>query len=169
MSMSMQDAQNAYQTNQIQTASREQLLLLTYDIGIRACLHAEKAIEARDVESSNTLLKKAQDVIRELMVTLDTENGGDFAQQLMSLYEFMFYQLVEANVEKTGDKVASVREMLQELRDTWKEAMDQMADQQPKESQWSSEGGMYDGTATANQQRRAPASVPKGGGFSVAG
>ena len=80
-----QRAQDTYRENQIQMATREQLLLITYDIGIRYCLAAEKAIQARDVEQINTNLQKAQAVIRELMITLDVEKGGNVADSLMKL------------------------------------------------------------------------------------
>ena len=55
-----QRAQDTYRENQIQMATREQLLLITYDIGIRYCLAAEKAIQSRDVEQINMNLQKAQ-------------------------------------------------------------------------------------------------------------
>ncbi|WP_198470850.1 flagellar protein FliS, partial [Acetomicrobium sp. S15 = DSM 107314] len=46
------------------TASKEKLLLLTYDIGIRSCAVAEEAISKKDRESANTHLQRAQRVIR---------------------------------------------------------------------------------------------------------
>ena len=118
-----QSAQDTYRENQIQMATREQLLLITYDIGIRYCLAAEKAIQARDVEQINTNLQKAQAVIRELMITLDVEKGGSVADSLMKLYDYMYYQLVDANVKKKAPIVVAVRQMLEELKATWEEAI----------------------------------------------
>jgi flagellar protein FliS len=95
-----QQAQDTYRINQIQMASKEQLLIITYDIGIRACAAAEKAIASGDVELINTNLQRAQSVVRELMVTLNLEQGGEVAASLMRLYDFMYYQLVDANVKR---------------------------------------------------------------------
>ena len=38
----------AYQATQISTATKEQLLLITYDIGIRSCRLAETALEGEE-------------------------------------------------------------------------------------------------------------------------
>ena len=118
-----QHAQDTYRVNQIQMASREQLLIITYDIGIRACSAAERAMEGKDVEQINANLQRAQAVIRELMITLNTEQGGDVAHSLMRLYDYMYYQLVDANVKKETAPVAAVRNMLEELKVTWMEAI----------------------------------------------
>ncbi len=118
-----QKAQETYRVNQIQMASREQLLLITYDIGIRACFAAEKALEEKDAERVNKHLQKAQAVIRELMITLNMEQGGEIAEGLMRLYDFMYYQLVDANMKKNVELVVQVRMMLEELRATWNEAI----------------------------------------------
>ncbi len=118
-----QHAQDTYRINQIQMASKEQLLIITYDIGIRSCAAAERAIEAQDMEQINVNLQRAQAVIRELMVTLNLEQGGDVAASLMRLYDYMYYQLVDANVKKEAPPVNAVRKMLEELKGTWVEAI----------------------------------------------
>jgi flagellar protein FliS len=50
------------------------------------------------------------------MITLDVETGGEVAQNLLRLYDFMYYRLVDANVRKDVLLVVAVREMFQELR-----------------------------------------------------
>ena len=121
-------AQFAYQATQISTATKEQLLLITYDIGIRSCRLAETALEEgdghpQDIDLANREIIRAQDVIRELMVTLNTTRGGDMAQNLMRLYDYMYQLLVEANVKKLPENVRTVRTMLEELKNTWEEAL----------------------------------------------
>lgn len=121
------NAQFAYQATQISTATKEQLLLITYDIGIRSCRLAETALEGeehqQDLDLANREIIRAQDVIRELMVTLNTAKGGDMAQGLMRLYDYMYQLLVEANVKKLPGNVRAVRTMLEELKGTWEEAL----------------------------------------------
>ncbi len=124
-----QYAQTAYMSNKINTAPREQLLLITYDIGIKSCLTAENAMGTGQIDVVNSNLQRAQNVIRELMVTLRVEEGGEVAQSLMRLYDFMYLMLVEANVGKDREKVAVVREMLEELRTTWEEAIIKLAEE----------------------------------------
>lgn len=126
MDRSAQQAQDTYRVNQIQMASKEQLLVITYDIGIKACISAEKAMGTNDIEQINTNLQKAQAVIRELMLTLNMERGGEIATQLMQLYDYMYYQLVDANVKKDPVPVGTVRKMMEELRATWIEAINKL-------------------------------------------
>ena len=117
----------AYQATQISTATKEQLLLITYDIGIRSCRLAETALEGeerqQDLDLANREIIRAQDVIRELMVTLNTTKGGEMAQGLMRLYDYMYQLLVEANVKKLPENIRTVRTMLEELKDTWEGAL----------------------------------------------
>lgn len=123
MENKQKDVQSNYLETQVSTATKEQLLLITYDIGIRACQTAEGALDAKDYEVSNKELLRAQSVIRELMVTLNVEKGGEVATGLMRLYDFMHEYLVQANIEKSSKKVSVVTGMLKELRQTWEEAL----------------------------------------------
>ncbi|MCF4115031.1 MULTISPECIES: flagellar export chaperone FliS [Dethiosulfovibrio] len=149
MEQKNQNAQLAYQVTRIRTASREQLLLITYDIAIRFCIAAESAIAKGNTEESHENLLRAQNAVRELMVSLNVEVGGSVAEDLMGLYDFMHRSLVEANVEKSKEKVAMVRSMLEELRDTWQEALEKIK----KEA--------------ISKKQEEP--VPSGGGVSFAG
>ena len=121
------DAQFTYQATQISTATKEQLLLITYDIGIKACRVAEAALEGeeqrRDFALANREIIRAQEVVRELMLTLNTEKGGEMAQSLMRLYDYMYQLLVEANIKKEPDNIRMVRGMLEDLKGTWEEAL----------------------------------------------
>ena len=120
-------AQFTYQATQISTATKEQLLLITYDIGIKACRMAEAALggdEAKkDLALANREIIRAQEVIRELMVTLNTERGGEMAQGLMRLYDYMYQLLVEGNIKKEPEGIRTVRGMLEELKETWEGAL----------------------------------------------
>jgi flagellar biosynthetic protein FliS len=128
-----QQAQDTYRVNQIQMASKEQLLIITYDIGIRACHAAERAIDVNDVEQINTNLQRAQSVVRELMVTLNLDQGGEVAASLMRLYDYMYYQLIDANVKKDPEPVRIVRQMLEDLKATWVEAIAKLKVETSKE------------------------------------
>ena len=123
------NAQFTYQATRISTATKEQLLLITYDIGIKACHTAENALLGKtnggtpDYDLANREIIRAQEVIRELMVTLNRERGGDVATKLIQLYEYMYQLLVDANIKKEPDNVRTVCGMLEELKQTWEEAL----------------------------------------------
>ena len=120
-----ENAQYTYQATQISTATKEQLLLITYDIAIRSCRLAEASLASdnHDYDQAHREIVRAQDVIRELMVTLNTEKGGEMAQNLMRLYDYMYQLLVDANIKKEPGNVRMVLTMLEDLKSTWEEAL----------------------------------------------
>ena len=121
-------AQLKYQATRISTATKEQLLLITYDIGIKACHAAENAMAAKngavpDYDLANREIIRAQEVIRELMVTLNRDKAGEMGNKLIQLYEYMYQLLVDANMKKEPDNIKTVRGMLEELKQTWESAL----------------------------------------------
>jgi len=161
----LQHAQDTYRENQIRTASREQLLVITYDIGISACQNAEEAIARNDVETKNISLQRAQRVLRELMVSLNPERDKELADNLTNLYEFLFYQLVQANVSNKAELVQEVREMLMELRNTWVNAMEKLlADEEERAPRLGEESVLEPAVSSGSYQ------PPQNkGGFTIAG
>ena len=72
-------------------------------------------------EEAHQALLKSQDIIDELIVSLDFSAGEEIAQGLYELYDYMRRRLIEANIKKEKELVAEVVGMLQELRETWAE------------------------------------------------
>lgn len=113
----------AYKETQIKTASQGKLIIMLYDESVR---QIEKAITGfsegtQEIDSVNAALIKAQDLITELMVSLDFERGGEIAKGLFSIYLFFNRQLMEANIKKDPEPLKNVTRMLTELRTAWAE------------------------------------------------
>src|SRR5690625_6728164 len=87
----------AYQNNAVNTASSEELTLMLYNGCIKFIKQAIKAMEDQNFEIKNTNIQKAQNIIQELMLTLDSNVA--ISQQILPLYEYIHYQLKEANVK----------------------------------------------------------------------
>lgn len=117
----------AYRRTQIETASKEQLLLMLYDGAIHYLKRAKMKMQEAPTEESLTektnLILKAQDIILELMSALDMENGGDLTKQLFRLYEYMNYRLNQANIRREVPAIEEVVTLLSDLRATWDEAI----------------------------------------------
>ena len=116
----------AYRDTQIKTASQGKLIVMLYDEAIRQVDNAINGMNGPNetVDQVNGALIKAQDLITELMVSLDFERGGDIAQGLFGLYMFFNQQLVDANIKKEVDPLNDVKKMLIELRSAWVEISD---------------------------------------------
>jgi flagellar protein FliS len=117
----------AYRRTQIETASKEQLLLMLYDGAIHYLKRAKMKMQEPPSEASLTektnLILKAQDIILELMSALDMENGGELTKQLFRLYEYMNYRLNQANIRREIPAIEEVVTLLSDLRATWDEAI----------------------------------------------
>ena len=59
------------------------------------------------------------DIIIELNTVLDMDKGGQIAQNLRSLYNFMHHHLSEANLKKDATMVQDVINLLEELKQSW--------------------------------------------------
>lgn len=112
-------ANNEYKNNQVMTAPRKKLLIMLYDGAIKNLKLAKISFETKDTERINKYLIKAQDIIIELMTTLNFEFGGQIAESLYSLYEYLYNRLVRANIDKDEGPIEEVIRFLEELRDTW--------------------------------------------------
>jgi len=111
----------SYQTNAVQTASPGELTLMLYNGCLRFIKLARKAIEEKNVEEKNTNLLKAQKIIQELMVTLNMDY--DVAKNMMTMYDYMYRRLMEANVKNDLTILEEVEGYVTEFRDTWKQVI----------------------------------------------
>lgn len=114
---------DAYRRSAIETSTPEGLILMLYDGAISMLASAEAALAGDRKEESRASVYKTQDIIGELMSSLDFERGGDVAGNLFRLYEYFNYRLAQANVRGDAGMIAEVRSSLMDIRDAWREAM----------------------------------------------
>lgn len=109
---------NLYMTNQINTTSPENLVLMLYDGARKFINKSIKALENGDLEEANHNLLRAQNIVAELMAGINFE-AGDIAHNLYTLYEYMHYQLIQANIKKETEAAREILIMINELRASW--------------------------------------------------
>lgn len=122
--MNAMSSANAYKTQQVLTASKEELTLMLYNGAIRFASENLKALEAGDLEKANAANLKVQNIVKEFMSTLDMQY--EISHHLYRLYDYIEYRLVQANIKKDKEMVLEARSLLTELRDAWYQAMAQM-------------------------------------------
>ncbi len=96
---------------------------MLFDGAIRFSVIAKKAMNNGDIEKCHTHLIKTQNILTELMISLDMEIGGEMAKNLYKLYDYLHYQLVQANVKKDPALIDEVLHHLRDLKKTWEEAI----------------------------------------------
>lgn len=114
-----------YRQTQIDTAPKEQILLMLYDGAVRFLNQAKVGFAEKNIEKIHNNIIKVQNIITEFEATLDMQSGGQFAENLFALYEYINNQLLIANIKKREDCLDEALKHMIELRDTWRQAVRQ--------------------------------------------
>jgi len=134
MTYSAPQGAKAYRENAVLSASPEQLVVLLYEHLIINLKKASREIENRNFEGKAESLGRANDIVLELLSSLDFEKGGEISSRLASLYGFFTREI--ATVSRTLDqaRIAQLVGMAEELRESWVEAARMLDGQAGKSS-----------------------------------
>ena len=116
------NAFNTYKSNSINFASKDQLLLMLVEGATKFSKMGRQAIIDKDVQKAHENIVKTQNIFFELMSTLDVAKGGEWAESLMKVYEFITRRLVDANIKKSEEIMNEIIPLIEDVRDTWTEA-----------------------------------------------
>lgn len=112
---------NTYKQQQILTAPPEQLTLLLYNGALRFLNESIQALEAKDIQKSHEANMRVQAIVREFMATLNMDM--EISQNWMALYEYVEHCLIQGNIKKDVQLLLNAKDILEEMRNTWYEAM----------------------------------------------
>ena len=137
--MAYKNALSTYKETTIKTASQGQLVVMLYDEAVKQLGKAIELLELNNtqkkdpsrIEQINKSIMKTEEILTELMVSLDFEQGGEISKNLFSLYTWFNRELLEANINKDIERMLTVRDMLSDLRNTWS----QIANHNPADAQ----------------------------------
>lgn len=118
------NAYSQYHYNQVLSANPEQILLLLYDGAIRFTRQAIYGLEEENLTLFHHGIKKSIAIITEFSNSLDHTIGGEIAENLDALYNFMIRELTLTNLHKDIEKLRVVDRLLVDLRATWEEAVE---------------------------------------------
>lgn len=112
---------NQYQRMQTETATPGELVVMLYQGAIRFLNKSKESFGRQDIEGAHANLVRAQNIVIELMSSLDLSSGS-LAKNLFALYDFMYRRLVEANCKKDYRAIDEVLRLLRELLPAWEQA-----------------------------------------------
>lgn len=113
----------AYKKTSVETASKEQILLMLYQAAIKNCKKGIEAIEQKNLAKKGEYIGKMQDIVVELSNSLDFEVGGEVAKELASLYDYILYSSTQANIKIDKAHLEGCLKVLNTLYDGWSEAI----------------------------------------------
>ena len=134
--MAYKNALSTYKETKIKTASQGQLVIMLYDEAVKKLNLALEMLELNNqkkepgkIEQISKAVMKTEEIITELMVSLDFDQGGEIAKNLFSLYSWFNKELLEANIAQDLDRIRVVRDMISDLRSTWNEIATKYTDE----------------------------------------
>ena len=115
------NAAQLYQKNSVQTASPSKIIWMLYDGAIKFCYMTQVAIDEKNIEKANLNIQKAQKIIVQLRVSLDTKYP--VSQEFDKVYDYIYRRLVEANMKKDNEILEEALKHIKTMRETWVEVM----------------------------------------------
>ena len=113
----------AYKKTSINTARKEEILLMLYEAAMKFCKKGIEAIENKEIAKKGEYIGKLQDIIMELNNSLDHKVGGKVADELASLYDYVFYSSTQANINMDAGPLKESLKVLNTLYEGWSEAI----------------------------------------------
>jgi flagellar secretion chaperone FliS len=111
----------AYQQNSVLSAPPAELTLMLYDGCLKFIRQGKAAIVSGDIATRNTALQKAQRIILEFIATID--RNVPISEEYLKIYDFIYRQLVKANVSGDLETLGVAEEFVADYRDVWKQVM----------------------------------------------
>jgi flagellar protein FliS len=112
------EAREKYLQTIVESASREDLLLMLLDGAVKFMNKAETAFNEEKWDEVHNQLCRVQNIFVELALTLKLETG-DFAAQLADIYGFIHGLLVKANVDRDREAFTESKRLINEIRKMW--------------------------------------------------
>jgi len=114
-----------YKETGVKTASQGNLIVMLYTEAVKQMDRAlglfndNEKIDASNIEKFHVHLTKTQEILTELMVSLDMDKGGEIAKNLMNLYLFFNQTLMNASINRKKKEINDTRKMMNDLREAW--------------------------------------------------
>ncbi|MBN2401019.1 MAG: flagellar export chaperone FliS [Spirochaetes bacterium] len=119
MPLAQTNPYNQYKQTEINTANQGKLIVMLYDGAIKFLKTALENMNVKTYDVVNTNIIKAQDIITELLLSLNMKDGGEISSNLFNLYLYFKKRLLEANIQKNSGMIEEVLTHLNALRESW--------------------------------------------------
>lgn len=111
--------QAAYLEGKVVSASPVELVQMLYDAASNAIDDAIRCLGAGDIEGRSAAVTKAMAILIELTGSLDREKGGEVAENLARLYDYIYARILDAHVNQAPEPMLEARSLFETLREAW--------------------------------------------------
>lgn len=108
--------------SEVHGADPHRLIILLFDAAESAMHQGLACIENGDISGRSNALMKAIDIILSgLTASLNIEEGGELAQNLKALYDYIVSRLIYANIHQDPAAIKEAQKLLGEISGAWRE------------------------------------------------
>ncbi|MGM0535156.1 MAG: flagellar export chaperone FliS [Pseudomonadota bacterium] len=112
----------------VMSASPHQLIVMLFDGALAAIRTARIHLEEGNSAEKGKAISKALDIVNNgLAAALDAERGGEIAERLGSLYDYVTRLLLSANLRNDAESLDQAETLLNDIASAWREIGDQAA------------------------------------------
>lgn len=109
-------------------ANPHRLIQMLMEGALEKVSMARRFVDEGQIGAKGEHISWAISIIEGLRASLDLEQGGEIAENLERLYEYMNYRLLEANVNNDGAALDEVAGLLREVKAGWDGIAEQVAE-----------------------------------------
>ncbi|QOR39191.1 flagellar export chaperone FliS [Billgrantia diversa] len=106
----------------VMSATPHQLIVMLFDGAQGAIRAARIHMQAGNIAEKGKSISKALDIVNNgLLAALDTEKGGEIAERLGSLYDYVSRLLLVANLHNDQESLDQAEKLLDDIASAWRE------------------------------------------------
>jgi len=106
----------------VMAASPHRLISLLFEGAATAIRQASAHMQAGNIADKGEAISKALDIVNNgLLAALDIERGGELAERLASLYEYIAWRLLQANLHNDAEALNEAGRLLDDVASAWRE------------------------------------------------
>ncbi len=118
---------NPYLKTKVMTADPAQLRLMLFDGALKFAEQGRQGLAARDYEAAFNGISRCQQILAELISSLNPQHAPELCQKLAGLYTFMVTRLMAASHQRDPAIVEEVIKLLEYERTTWTMLLEKLA------------------------------------------
>ncbi|MDH4195763.1 MAG: flagellar export chaperone FliS, partial [Nitrospirota bacterium] len=96
-------------------------IVLLYDGAISSMRLAQEGMSTSNFQDKARFLDRALRVIGELSASLNMEEGGNIAKDLRRMYEYMQFEMTQANLKNEPHRLEGPIHCLSVIREAWQD------------------------------------------------
>ena len=123
--MSSDLATNTYRQIEVNGSNRLQLVVMLYEGAIRFLGEAKVCLAKNDTRGRNNAINRTLAILGELQSTLRIDEGGEIAQSLDKLYNYMTRRILDSNLKGVSNGFDESIHLLRILNSAWTQIANQ--------------------------------------------